>query len=122
MPSDLDLLSATGAWQLSSVRSQLDSQYDYYEHFFRHFTVSSHLLTTAVISILLTHPVICISLLVYDYFLTLERELRCFWSGSLLKSWTPVKVLFVLQRYLPFVDTGILTVQGESFYTHSGLS
>ena len=36
----------------------------------------------------------------YDYFLTLEREVEFIWPARL----TPAKVLFLFARYTPFLD------------------
>ncbi|EDR06498.1 uncharacterized protein LACBIDRAFT_299951 [Laccaria bicolor S238N-H82] len=40
----------------------------------------------------------------YDYFLTLGMEVDLVWSSSL----GPMKILFAIQRYLPFLDTAVL--------------
>ncbi|KIJ97947.1 hypothetical protein K443DRAFT_9524 [Laccaria amethystina LaAM-08-1] len=40
------------------------------------------------------------AMLVYDYFLTLGMEVDLVW----LSAWGPMKVLFIVQRYLPFID------------------
>ncbi|TFY54310.1 hypothetical protein EVG20_g9757 [Dentipellis fragilis] len=44
-----------------------------------------------------------LTLLSYDYLLTLPDELELIWGSS----WTVMKVVFLLNRYVPFVDTGI---------------
>ncbi|KAJ3510021.1 hypothetical protein NLJ89_g4907 [Agrocybe chaxingu] len=41
------------------------------------------------------------SFFVWDYFLTLGMEVNYVWPGP----WTPIKVIFFVQRYLPFFDT-----------------
>ena len=41
---------------------------------------------------------------VYDYFLTLPDEVSLIWAAP----WTPMKVLFLLTRYIPFIDGGIM--------------
>ncbi|ESK91367.1 hypothetical protein Moror_2771 [Moniliophthora roreri MCA 2997] len=45
-----------------------------------------------------------ITILVYDYILTIQMEVDLVWSSSL--SW--VKVLYLIQRYTPFVDSYVL--------------
>ncbi|KAF8842339.1 hypothetical protein BDN67DRAFT_899504 [Paxillus ammoniavirescens] len=40
----------------------------------------------------------CFTLLVYDYLITLSQEVEYFWTGS----WTPSRILFLLNRYIPF--------------------
>jgi len=47
----------------------------------------------------------CTSFVTYDYLLTFEQEVQYVW----LKPWTAGKVLFLLVRYLFFLDTPILT-------------
>jgi len=44
------------------------------------------------------------ALLVFDYLLTFPREVSLIWPAR----WTLIKVLFLLTRYLPFIDAGIL--------------
>ncbi|EJC98291.1 uncharacterized protein FOMMEDRAFT_162057 [Fomitiporia mediterranea MF3/22] len=44
--------------------------------------------------------VACFALLVYDYFLTLEQEIKLFWRAKL----TITRVLFFLNRYLPPIN------------------
>jgi len=48
--------------------------------------------------------VACTTFVTYDYFLTLEQEVRYVW----LRPWTAGKVLFLLVRYLFFLDTPVL--------------
>ncbi|KAH7905915.1 hypothetical protein BJ138DRAFT_1130232 [Hygrophoropsis aurantiaca] len=48
-----------------------------------------------------------LSLLIYDYLLTLREEIEFFWSGR----WTLSRVLFFLNRYLPFIAMIPVTVQ-----------
>ncbi|CAA7263751.1 unnamed protein product [Cyclocybe aegerita] len=43
----------------------------------------------------------------YDYLLTLGMEVKHVWPGA----WTPVKIVYLLQRYLPFIDTLLLEAQ-----------
>ncbi|KAF8200405.1 hypothetical protein BJ912DRAFT_1127411 [Pholiota molesta] len=38
---------------------------------------------------------------IWDYILTLPLELDLVWRAR----WNPMKVLYIVQRYLPFVDT-----------------
>ncbi|PFH49732.1 hypothetical protein AMATHDRAFT_4665 [Amanita thiersii Skay4041] len=47
-----------------------------------------------------------IALQVYDYFLTLQLEVRWMWNTI----WTPVKVSYFLMRYLPFVTMTMISV------------
>ncbi|KDR75688.1 hypothetical protein GALMADRAFT_226328 [Galerina marginata CBS 339.88] len=42
----------------------------------------------------------------YDYFLTLGMEIELVWTTK----WNIIKVLFLVQRYLPLIDTCILTL------------
>ncbi|KAA1472912.1 hypothetical protein DENSPDRAFT_881622 [Dentipellis sp. KUC8613] len=44
-----------------------------------------------------------LTLLSYDYLLTFPDELELIWGSP----WTIMKVIFLLNRYVPFVDTGI---------------
>jgi len=44
------------------------------------------------------------ALLIYDYFLTFTREVTLIWPAQ----WNLMKVLFLLTRYLPFIDAWIL--------------
>lgn len=46
-----------------------------------------------------------IVLLVYDYMLTLDSELLLIWASR----WNLVKALFLLVRYMPFIDMALLT-------------
>lgn len=46
-----------------------------------------------------------IVLLVYDYMLTLDSELLLIWASR----WNLVKSLFLLVRYMPFIDMALLT-------------
>jgi len=43
------------------------------------------------------------ALLIYDYFLTLPREVSLIWPSK----WSLIKVLFLLTRYTPFIDAGL---------------
>ncbi|KAH7908156.1 hypothetical protein BJ138DRAFT_1158377 [Hygrophoropsis aurantiaca] len=40
-----------------------------------------------------------LAILVYDYCITLGTEVRCIWD----RSWTFVRVLFLVARYVPFI-------------------
>lgn len=44
------------------------------------------------------------TMLLYDYFLTLGMEVDLVWSSH----WSPMNVVFIAQRYLPFVDAAAL--------------
>jgi len=46
-----------------------------------------------------------ITILIFDYFLTLPSETSLIWSAR----WTCFKVLFLVTRYLPFVDAIIFS-------------
>ncbi|EDR02701.1 uncharacterized protein LACBIDRAFT_308286 [Laccaria bicolor S238N-H82] len=52
-------------------------------------------------------------MLVYDYFLTLRMEVDLVW----LSAWGPMKVLFIVQRYLPFIDAATFTLVHQSSTT-----
>jgi hypothetical protein len=52
----------------------------------------------------LTLPVNLIALVIYDYGLTLNREIDYIW----LSKWSLIKVTFLVQRYLPFLDLILL--------------
>jgi hypothetical protein len=51
---------------------------------------------------------ICIALVVYDYSLTLAREVDLIWFSR----WNVIKVTFLVQRYLPFLDAILLSIIG----------
>jgi hypothetical protein len=51
-------------------------------------------------------PVNLIALAVYDYSLTLNREIDYIW----LSKWNLIKVTFMVQRYLPFLDLILLGI------------
>jgi hypothetical protein len=57
---------------------------------------------------------ILIALVVYDYMLTLSREIDYVWFSP----WNFIKVTFLVQRYLPFVDLIILSIIG-AYHSHS---
>ncbi|EDR00860.1 uncharacterized protein LACBIDRAFT_333790 [Laccaria bicolor S238N-H82] len=44
------------------------------------------------------------TMFVYDYFLTLGMEVDLVWSSN----WSLMNVLFIAQRYLPFLDAAVL--------------
>ncbi|KAF8148277.1 hypothetical protein B0H34DRAFT_737676 [Crassisporium funariophilum] len=46
------------------------------------------------------------SMFLWDYLITIGMEVELVWKSQ----WTPMKVLYLVQRYLPFVDTLWLTV------------
>ncbi|KAH9485512.1 hypothetical protein JR316_0002420 [Psilocybe cubensis] len=46
------------------------------------------------------------ALFVWDYFITIGMEVDLVWTSR----WNSIKVLFLIQRYLPFIDTCILTL------------
>jgi hypothetical protein len=43
---------------------------------------------------------------VYDFLLTFATEVEQIWMAP----WTPLKVVYLLQRYSPFIDTVFLTI------------
>ena len=49
---------------------------------------------------------ICVALVVYDYSLTLSREVDLIWFSR----WNVIKVTFLLQRYLPFLDVILFSI------------
>ncbi|KAF9469495.1 hypothetical protein BDZ94DRAFT_1303207 [Collybia nuda] len=51
----------------------------------------------------------CFSLAVYEYMITLDEEIKYFWSGN----WTPSRVLFFINRYLPLFIM-VLSIVGFS--------
>ncbi len=54
---------------------------------------------------------------VFDWFLTLDLEVSLVWSSP----WSGMKVLFLLTRYLPFVDISVLTYCELYFPVHMDL-
>ncbi|KAH9485510.1 hypothetical protein JR316_0002418 [Psilocybe cubensis] len=42
----------------------------------------------------------------YDYLLTLSMEIDLIWRSP----WNVIKIIFIIQRYLPFIDTCFLTI------------
>jgi hypothetical protein len=50
--------------------------------------------------------VIIITLVVYDYMLTLTREIDYVWFSQ----WNIIKITFLVQRYLPFLDVIMISV------------
>lgn len=53
------------------------------------------------------------AMLVYDYFLTLGMEVDLVW----LSAWGPMKVLFIVQRYLPFIDAATFSLINQLLTT-----
>jgi hypothetical protein len=51
-------------------------------------------------------PVSLMALVIYDYALTLNREIDYIW----LSKWSMIKVTFLVQRYLPFLDLILLGI------------
>lgn len=49
-------------------------------------------------------------LVVYDYSITLEREVKCIWNSH----WTGPKLLFLLNRYLIFAYAAVSLVSLNS--------
>lgn len=53
------------------------------------------------------HPTVAsVALFIYDYFITQGLEIELVWSAP----WNPLKVMYLIQRYLPFADTVFLVV------------
>ncbi|KAM6501983.1 hypothetical protein JOM56_001960 [Amanita muscaria] len=46
------------------------------------------------------------ALQVYDFFQTLELEVKFIWSTR----WTPLKALYLFMKYLPFVDVSLILI------------
>ena len=46
------------------------------------------------------------ALVVYDYMLTLTREIDYVWFSR----WNTIKITFLVQRYLPFLDVIMISV------------
>ncbi|KAJ8096252.1 hypothetical protein PM082_011395 [Marasmius tenuissimus] len=59
---------------------------------------------------LASFDVLAATLVVYDTLLNFDNELHFIWASP----WTSVKVLYLVQRYLPFVDVVILLVYYQS--------
>lgn len=55
-------------------------------------------------------------LFVWDYILTFGLEVQYIWKSR----WTVVKVVYLIQRYLPFVDSCYLELYSKR-WIHSGL-
>ncbi|KAH7890533.1 hypothetical protein F5I97DRAFT_39802 [Phlebopus sp. FC_14] len=74
--------------------------------------MSSPLSPAEVVEAMLAHQllqycaVIGPVILVYDSSLTLASEIRHIWQ----QPWSPLKLLYICARYLPFVDTAIMTL------------
>lgn len=51
-------------------------------------------------------PVATAALFMWDYLITLGMEIELIWPSQ----WNVIKVLFLVQRYMPFIDTLILTL------------
>lgn len=48
---------------------------------------------------------------VYDYLLTFPMEVELIWGSR----WNAIKIIFIVQRYMPFIDTCFLTLYRELF-------
>lgn len=53
-----------------------------------------------------TYLVAAAALFVWDYLVTMGMEIELVWTSR----WNAIKILFLIQRYLPFLDTCILTL------------
>ncbi|KAH7929204.1 hypothetical protein BV22DRAFT_1029838 [Leucogyrophana mollusca] len=49
---------------------------------------------------------IAVTILIYDYVLTLDLELRFVWSGP----WSAMKGLYLFTKYLPFIDVTLMVI------------
>ncbi|PPR02001.1 hypothetical protein CVT24_011124 [Panaeolus cyanescens] len=58
----------------------------------------------AALSQILSFDLVAVAMYVFEYGLTLEMEVNLVWSTN----WNWMKVIFLLQRYLPFADTAFL--------------
>jgi hypothetical protein len=56
---------------------------------------------------------VLLALVVYDYVLTLSREIDYVWFSP----WNVIKITFLVQRYLPFLDVILLTILGGFLHT-----
>ncbi|KAF7974356.1 hypothetical protein HWV62_12308 [Athelia sp. TMB] len=56
--------------------------------------------------------------LVYDYFLTFDSEVTLIWG----EPWKTLKILFLLSRYLPFVDTVLVFLDHFLLSSQNGCS
>jgi hypothetical protein len=52
------------------------------------------------------------TLLVYEFFITFKREVRYVWAAE----WSFVKGIFLVQRYITFVDGATRLAACESLY------
>ncbi|KAF8984380.1 hypothetical protein BDQ17DRAFT_1415550 [Cyathus striatus] len=53
-----------------------------------------------------------LSILLYEYFITLDLEIKYIWKAR----WTHIKIIYLTTRYLPFVDTSL--VLWKQLYPH----
>ncbi|KAF9046726.1 hypothetical protein BJ165DRAFT_1473892 [Panaeolus papilionaceus] len=53
-----------------------------------------------------TFDLIASTMFIYDWMLTLDMEVALVWKAN----WNVMKVLFIFQRYLPFIDTVALVI------------
>ncbi|KIL62540.1 hypothetical protein M378DRAFT_165561 [Amanita muscaria Koide BX008] len=54
------------------------------------------------------------ALQVYDFYQTLELEVKFIWSTR----WTPLKALYLFMKYLPFVDVSLILIR-DNGYMHA---
>ncbi|KAH7925259.1 hypothetical protein BV22DRAFT_1089416 [Leucogyrophana mollusca] len=47
-----------------------------------------------------------VAILLYDYLLTFDLEITYIWRSA----WTPIKVLYLCTRYIPFADTAVMVL------------
>ncbi|KAF8996794.1 hypothetical protein BDQ17DRAFT_1249352, partial [Cyathus striatus] len=48
----------------------------------------------------------------YEYFITLDLEIKYIWNAR----WTYIKIIYLITRYLPFIDTSLVLL--EKLYPH----
>ncbi|KAH7925234.1 hypothetical protein BV22DRAFT_1046891 [Leucogyrophana mollusca] len=58
---------------------------------------------------------VSVAILIYDYLLTFERELKYVWHFP----WSTVKVLFFYTRYMPFIDTIVMILYRDLLWGSS---
>ena len=59
------------------------------------------------------------SLATYEYIITIPQEVMYAWSRSPIdekRKWTPVKWMYLAQRYLPLVDATTLILYSSFIY------
>lgn len=62
------------------------------------------------------HPVASVALFVYDYAITFGMEVELIWMSP----WNVMKILYLIQRYMPFVDSAIIPLPRTLRPLHRG--